>query len=220
MNRMPGYGRVPVVTGILLIVFLLCAGCTSHNDTAQPAAVNTTPVPQPVTSTVTTVPPTASPTPLPYQIYTNPAYSLTMHYPLGWATIEPGTYTTPDFGRFSYHLVDFYKLNATMVTARVFSVYVDPNPATNLENYFSQVTLSLNKAYDGLTITRPNSLYQVSGYRAYRLDFLDANDSTVIEVFTISPTNVPYIFTYDGKEDADFQTMMFSVDITNSTVSG
>ena len=140
-----------------------------------------------------------------------------MHYPLGWTETEPGNYTTPDFGQFSYHLVDFSTPNATIVTNRVFSVYVDPVPATNLENYFTKVTLSLNKAYDGLTITRPNAIYEVSGYRAYRLDFLNANDAPEIEVFTLSPGNIPYIFTYDGKEDANFQTMIFSINITNGT---
>jgi hypothetical protein len=230
MNKKMAYISVYVITGMLGIAFVVCAGCSSSGANMQPAAVNVTPSATVLPSlTPTTLPPTTTPlpttsipptpTPVLYQSYSDPTYPLTMNYPSGWAETQPGDCSPRDFGRTSCNIVNFYMPNATIATCRTFSIDVDTTPGTDLEGYFNNATLALEKTYQPLTSTSPNSLYHVSGYQAYRLDFIKPDNSPEMEVFTITPDKIAYIFTYNGTEDTDFQIMMQSVNITSSTNS-
>ena len=218
MNGNRAGNAIAVTGGILLFLLVFSAGCSTTGGSAQTTAV--------MTPAVTTIPPAATsvppvettiipmtPTPLPNQVYTDPTYPLTIDYPAGWIYTQPDNFTMEDYGKMTRNIANFYPPNATQVTYRIFSVDVDPAAGSDLEDYFNHATVALGKAYDPLTVTRHDAMYQVSGYRAYRLDFTKPDNTNEIVVFTITPDNVGYIFTYNAKEDADFQTMMHSVNI-------
>ena len=209
---------------ILIFLLVFSAGCSTTGGNAQ-AAPATTPTittvpPAPATAppTVTTVIPATTQLPS-YGVYTDPAYPLTMDYPEGWNYTRPGNFSLKDYGRTTRTIALFSPVNSTQVTYRLFSVDVDPSPGTSLEDYFNHATVALGMTYDPLTVTRHNAMYQVSGYRAYRLDFTRPDNTNEIVVFTITPDNVGYIFTYDALEDADFQTLMYSVNISSTAAA-
>jgi len=234
MHKKTAYIPVCLITGMLAIAFVVCAGCSSPPAGTLPATVNATPSattlpPTPAPTTLppattplpaTSVPPT--PTPVQYQTYTDPTYPLTMQYPSGWINDPVGDCSLRDYGRTTCNIAYFYPRNTTMATYRSFSIDVDSTPGKNLEKYFQNATVALEKSHGPVTSTMPNSLYHVSGYMAYRFDFVKSDSSAEIMVFTIMPDKTAYIFTYNGVEDTDFQTMMHSVNITpaiNSTAT-
>ncbi|ABS56361.1 hypothetical protein Mboo_1846 [Methanoregula boonei 6A8] len=220
MNGNKARVTITVIGGILLGLLVISAGCSSTGGNAPTTAAITTPVttlPPAATSASlveTTIIPVTT-TPPPYQVYTDPTYPLTMDYPAGWVYNQPGNFTMEDYGKMTRNIANFYSPNATQVTYRTFSVDVDPSPGSDLEDYFNHATVALGKTYDPLTVTRHDAMYTVSGYRAYRLDFTKPDNTNEIVVFTITPDNVGYIFTYNAMEDADFQTLMHSVNITS-----
>ena len=209
---------------ILIFLLALSAGCSTTGGNVQATPAMTPPVTT-VLPTPTTAPPvvtTAIPatTTLPsYEVYTDPTYPLTMDYPGGWSYTQPGNFSLKDYGRTTRTLALFSPVNSTQVTYRLFSVDVDPAPGSSLEDYFNHATVALGETYDPLTVTRHDAMYQVSGYRAYRLDFTKPDNTNEIVVFTITPDNVGYIFTYNAREDADFQTLMYSVNISSAAAA-
>jgi len=210
-------GTIAVAGAMLLILLVLAAGCGTGTAGSPPAAaprVSSTPLPSPAPSApavqVTIVPLTA--TPVQYQTYTDPAYPLTMNYPPGWVTNQPGDCSPRDYGRTTCNIVNFY--SPENPAYRIFSVDVDPSPGSSLEDYFNDATVALSRNYAPVSGLRPTSQYQVSGYLAYRFDFVKADNSVEIAVFTITPDYKAYIFTYNAMEDRDFDTMIKSVTIT------
>lgn len=228
MNTMPARRKVYVTSGLLMIVLVFFTGCSTQHESDRVVVSNATPALTTPVTMISTVPAQttgmiATATAVPYQTYSDPTYPLIMSYPAGWVKNEPDDCVLRDYGRISCNIVNFYSPNPTIATNRTLSVEVDMTNATNLEDYFNHATVALGKAYQPITITRPNAMYQISGYRAYRLDFIKPDNSPVIEIFTISPDNVPYIFTYNAREDSNFQIMVRSIRImpaTNSTKNG
>ena len=217
MNRKQAGGRLMVMGGILLILLVLFAGCTSRTQNPPPAGVPNVPVtsfssPAPSAPQVqTTIIPLIT-TPVPYQVYTDPTYPLTMDYPRGWVTNQPGDCSLRDYGRTTCNIVNFYSPDNPAY--RIFSVDVDPNPGSSIEDYFNDATATLSRNYAPVSNLRPTSLYHVSGYKAYRFDFVKPDNSVEIVVFTITPDYKAYVFTYNAMEDSDFDTMIKSVNIT------
>ena len=218
MNGKPAGGLIVVMGGILLILLVLFAGCSTRTQTPQPTAVTNVPtsVPSPAPSTpqvqTTIIPLTA--TPVQYQVYTDPTYPLTMDYPQGWVLNQPGDCSLQDYGRTTCNIINFYSPDNPAY--RIFSVDVDPSPGSSLEDYFNEATATLSRNYAPVSNLRPTSLYHVSGYKAYRFDFVKPDNSVEIAVFTITPDNKAYIFTYNTREDSDFDTMIQSVNITSA----
>ena len=218
MNGKQAGGMIVVMGGILLILLVLFAGCSTRTQTPQPTAVTNVPtsVPSPAPSTpqvqTTIIPLTA--TPVQYQVYTDPTYPLTMDYPQGWVLNQPGDCSLQDYGRTTCNIINFYSPDNPAY--RIFSVDVDPSPGSSLEDYFNEATATLSRNYAPVSNLRPTSLYHVSGYKAYRFDFVKPDNSVEIAVFTITPDNKAYIFTYNTREDSDFDTMIQSVNITSA----
>ena len=220
MNGKRAGRAIAVMGGLLLILLVIAAGCSTRTQTSPQATVTGAPVTE-VTSPVhsagpegtTIVSPTQ--TPVQDQVYTDPTYPLNMDYPPGWITNQPGDCALRDYGRTTCNIVNFYSPDNPAY--RIFSVDVDPAPGSSLEDYFNTATASLSRYYAPVSNLRPTSLYQVSGYKAYRFDFVKPDKSVEIAVFTITPDNKAYIFTYNALEDADFDTMIKSVNITPAT---
>ena len=219
MNGKLAGGRIAVMGGILLILLVLCAGCSTRTDSSPLAAATSGPgtsLPSPAPSAsivqTTIIPLTA--TPVPNQVYTDPKYPLTMNYPSGWVLNQPGDCSLRDYGRTTCNIVNFYSPDNPAY--RIFSVDVDPSPGSSLEDYFNAATATLSRNYAPVSNLRPTSIYHVSGYKAYRFDFVKPDNSVEIAVFTITPDNTAYIFTYNTMEDSDFDTMIKSVNITSA----
>jgi len=213
-------GRIIVITGgILLILLVLSAGCSTRTQGPQLTAATNVPVtsvpsPAPSAPLVQTAIVPLNPTPVQYQVYTDPTYPLTLDYPRGWVLTQPGDCSLRDYGRTTCNIVNFYSPDNPAY--RIFSVDVDPSPGSSLEDYFNDATATLSRNYAPVSNLRPTSLYQVSGYKAYRFDFVKPDNSVEIAVFTITPDYKAYIFTYNAMEDTDFTTMIKSVTLTSA----
>jgi len=209
-----------IIGGLLLILLVIAAGCSTRTQASSPATVpgtpvtgNLSPAPSAVPVETTIVSPTI--TPVQDQVYTDPTYPLAMDYPSGWVKNQPDDCSLRDYGRTTCNIVNFY--SPENPAYRIFSVDVDPSPGSSLEDYFNAATATLSTYYAPVANLRPTSLYQVSGYKAYRFDFVKLDKSVEIAVFTITPDNKAYIFSYNALEDSDFDTMIKSVNITPVT---
>ena len=226
------------VMGILILIFIFCAGCSSFLGTGHVGIVTTTtpaPTTFPVTPTLspTTFPVTTAPVPIasaaatstetPYLTYTNPSSQLTMSYPADWQVqeIDPiNCWAVRDYGKNTCNIVNFFSPTTSTGTYLTFSIDTDNPTTSNLEDYFNKVCGGLETTYPGLQVVHPFFQLKVSDNKAYELDYRkgDANNSPpAVTVVALTGNNVPYIITYTSLDDTVFENMLKSMQIPNTS---
>lgn len=187
-------------TCLLAILCILVAGCTTTpaTSTAQtPTATLTAPTPE-VIIPATTSSVAAATTGIEYATYTSPAYGLTLSYPKAWQAQESGELAMRDYGKTTTNIVNIFSPGTdTYVT---FSVDVDPNQTSDLEQYYNSAVIAIQKTYPGLQLTKHSAQLKVSDNYAYRADYQYSHTDSVrkdygFQVYTIVD-KTPYIFTY------------------------
>jgi nitrogen regulatory protein PII-like uncharacterized protein len=193
----------PVLAMVCFALILMCAlfsaGCTSMPASEKSAAVTTPAVSTPAPTTLPALatplePVTAVPTTLAGELTTvTLADGVTISYPADWQKEEFPESSLPvlrDYGRATVNIANLYSpditterqklvgANPDASTYTTLSIDVDPTPVSDFEQYFNLVTLSLQKTYGSITITKHNYQLDISktdsnpeGYDAYQMDF-------------------------------------------------
>lgn len=187
-------------TCLLVILCILTAGCTSTTATSAtpaPTATQTAPTPEVIipTTTVATAATTAA---AEYATYTSTDYGVTLEYPKAWQAQESGELGVRDYGKSAINIVNIFSPDTD--TYATFSVDVDPNQTTDLEKYYNNAVIALQKTYPGLQLTKHSAQLKVSDNFAYRADYQYSHMDSIkkdygFQVYTIVD-KTPYIFTY------------------------
>jgi hypothetical protein len=136
-----------------------------------------------------------------------------------------------DYGRITTNIANFYSPDisssrATLASPNVdtskyttLSIDVDPNPVTDFENYFNQVTLALGNHYGHIDITKHNYQLKISpsdtfaGYKSYQMDF-DTTNMRGSYIFTnVDGTIYTFAFKNPSPYSAEVQDMSKSIQI-------
>ena len=201
---------------ICIIASLLVTGCiappaASDNKVTPPTPVPTlsaVPTATPATSTslvVTTSKVTPVPTPTTsFNRYSNSLFGFSIDYPTDWQKNE---LNQMDYSLTRYDVVEFYspsflrcnteKSDCVNVRSEV-KIEVETNPvSTELETFFVKEVARMSST-SGFEITKRDSMFKLSGAKAYRLDFTSHSDSqeiNVLSAYTIQ-NDKGYIITY------------------------
>ena len=213
---------------LTVIVFAsMSSGCTS---TASSHAITTVPAGAPPASpstAITTQEATAVPTTTgeSFLTYYNPSYQLTISYPADWQRKEadPATcWALRDYGKITCNIVNFTSPDTTDGSYRTFSINVDNVSTISHEKYFTQMTQTLENTYTGLQIIGTTTQDTISNERAFRIYFRKGNGQApcAIEDVTFTQNNIPYIISYNSMEDTQFDTMVHSLQISQSLIPG
>jgi hypothetical protein len=167
----------------------------------------------PVATTVVQTPVTTAPTPTPSQqqaqssmkTYTSSRFGFSIDYPSDWEVNEKNTLETSSLSR--YDVVDFYspsinrcdsdQITCSLVKTTVM-VEVDTQPGTKeiAEYYVPEVARITRES--GVQITKTNAISELSGVKAYRLDYTatyNKNEIKLLSAYSLINDKV-YIVTY------------------------
>lgn len=199
-----------VCIGLILVLGIFVAGCTTTPATSPGTPSQTTvltqntPTPSSTTTlkTVTTLPAAATIPIVQHATYTNSPYGITMSYPKDWDAQEASDLAVRDYGKDTINIVNFYSPGKDSYVT--FSVDVDPSTTTDLEKYYNTAIIALQATYPHWEMTKHNAQLKVSDNFAYRIDYrIPHEDSTKtdygLQVYTIVK-GTPYIFTYQAKD--------------------
>jgi hypothetical protein len=216
---------------VCAVIFAGCLSATSPAPSSQPSPA-AAPVPAdqtgirtPVTTFTTSSQPATTTATL--------SNGVTITYPRDWEKEETSETSLRDYGRITTNIANFYSpdisrdraLNAlpNVDTAKytTLSIDVDPNPVTDFENYFNLVTLSLQKQYGHIDITKHNYQLKISptdtfeGYRSYQMDF-DTDKMRGTYIFTNVDGTI-YIFAFKNPSpySAEVKDMYKSISIVS-----
>jgi len=184
---------------VCIIASLLIAGCVAPPKTIPPSPAATT--------TVTASKATAVPTIITsFNQYSNSRYGFSIDYPDDWQKNELNKLET-EIPWTRYDVVEFYspsfvrcnteRTDCVNVRSEV-KIEVDPNPvSTELDTFFVKDVARITTG-NYVEITRRDSLFKLSGDKAYRLDYnlrSDKEDIKVLSAYTIQ-NGKGYIITF------------------------
>jgi len=179
---------------ILLCAIILITGCVQQSNTSKTPAQVIASVPSPAdtivqTTPVVTVTPAAAPQQAAaYNTYSNSAYGFSINYPFDWKVIELSPVNTgqqesqvpsgcgPRFDVVVFQsppINNCVKNDCVNVVSEV-KIEVDPAPFTqNLDDYYVKDVAWITTINIGnqLAITKRDSMFSLSGGKAYRLDY-------------------------------------------------
>ncbi|HZV46697.1 MAG TPA: PsbP-related protein [Thermodesulfovibrionales bacterium] len=184
---------------ICIIASLLIAGCVAPPKDISPSSAAPTTV---TVSKATTVPTLTTS----FNQYSNPKYGFSIDYPNDWQKNELNK-LEPEIPWTRYDVVEFYspsflrcntdKTDCVNVRAEV-KIEVDTNPvSTELDTFFVKDVARITTG-NPVEITKRDSMFKLSGDKAYRLDYnlrSEKEDIKVLSAYTIQNGN-GYIITY------------------------
>lgn len=168
------------------------------------APVSTTAVPTPVTTVPTPTPSLQQVQPA-TKTYTSSRFGFSMDYPSNWEVNEKNTLETPSLTR--YNVVEFYSPSinrcdsdqigcAIVKTTMMVEIETQPN-TKEIADYFVPEVARITRE-TGVQITKTNAIFELSGVKAYRLDYsaqYNKNDIKLLSAYTLINDKV-YIVTY------------------------
>ena len=198
---------------------------TQPPERTVPVAEQTYTAPAAIPAIAATMNPVPEPTKT--RDYSNSQYGITLSYPSTWKLAENSQLSRKDYGRQTLTLTT---IQSPENDPAILSIDIDPDTATDLENYFNRAVLALQVSHPhGWESTKHNAQLKVSDNFAYRIDYTITPENTVrndygIEVFTIVRGS-PYIITFKGSEAAyknhlgDFEDILKSIRLTSSATT-
>ena len=203
---------------ICIVASLLVAGCIEPTAASDKKVIPPTPVP--TFSAVPTAAPATAPslivatskvTPIPtpttsFDEYSNSEYGFSIDYPSDWQRNELNT-MEPEISLSRFDVVEFYspsflrcnseKSDCVYVRSEV-KIEVDTNPvSTELDTFFVKEVARMS-TLSGFEITKRDSMFKLSGTKAYRLDYTshtDTEEINVLSAYTIQ-NDMGYIISY------------------------
>jgi hypothetical protein len=210
-----------VAAGILFVLPMMKNG---QNDTnfapaagvpqpaSSPVPVPTQP-PAPVAAAPVLAPVTTVPGPVPspqmslpeMKTYSSSRFGFTIDYPSGWEVNEKNQLEAPSLSR--YDVIEFYSpsinrcntdLSICSIVRSTVMVEVETRPGTKeIADYFIPEVARITSE-NGAQITKRDSMFKLSGIKAYRLDYTawyNKNEIKLLSAYTLINDKV-YIVTY------------------------
>ena len=187
------YSCTSIAIVVLIAVFVLFAGCTSHSTGKSATTVTGTPArnstPAPVATSAGTV-------------NESLPYGVTLLYPDTWTRQNVLTSAVRDYGTNTINIANFFSPNAIPgdnSSYNTLSVDLDLSPGSDFEAYFNKATLAIQKTYGTpLDLSVHSYTRDISGYKTYELDFQTKTADVKGSYLFTSTENGMYIFSFKG----------------------
>ena len=243
-----GIGKFSLLAIPLVIIGVVITGCTSSSNQpaiqssseGTPAQTATTTISAPLTTTIIPTTSVTSSAQLEMGIksdtgtqiesttkvfkpFTNELYRISLIYPADWEKQESEYLELQDYGQKTITIVNFFSPTRGS-NYNTFSIDIDPNCKTELDDYYNHAILSFQDFYGRVVVTKHMSNWKISDKTAYRIDYLyydseskqDQKALFVVtkideDIYIISFKGYDYVFD-DNLDEAE--AMLKSIKIT------